>query len=79
MRPPLKLNKTTYIHAVNNLVIKIKRGTPLSVDRENKVIRFPNGVQITKLQGEYFVSFHGSVNKVIFPNGGRTPFPFSLL
>ena len=74
----LKLNRTTYIHG-NNVTIRIKKGTELTLDRRNRMISFSNGIKITKLQGEYFVLLYGSVHKVVFPNGGRTPFPFSLL
>jgi len=73
------LRRTTFIHCLDNITIKFRKGTEVYVS--NGVLRFNpvEGVTVTKLSGRYFLNLFGSIHLIIFPKGGRVPYPLSML
>jgi len=73
------LRRHTYIHTEANLVVKIRKGTTVSVNDGVLIFNPVEGVQVMRVQGRYFICLWGSVYSVIFPKGGKVPFPLSML
>lgn len=73
------LRETTRIHTVDDVVLKIRRRTKVYVDQGKLTFNPVEGVEAFKLSGEYFVNLWGQTKQVTFPEGGSTPYPFSML
>jgi hypothetical protein len=73
------LRKNTFFYTMDGKTLKVRRGTKAAV--QNGVLTFNpvEGVSITKLSGSFFINLWGSVHLLTFPQGGRTPFPLSML
>jgi hypothetical protein len=73
------LRKNTFFHTMDGKTLKVRRGTKAAV--QNGVLTFNpvEGVSVTKLSGSFFINLWGSVHLLTFPQGGRTPFPLSML
>jgi hypothetical protein len=72
------LSKNTYLHT-GNLVVKVRRGT--EVHAEGRVLTFPSeeGLKVIRHDGIYYALLWGSVRIINLPNGGRPPFPLSMI
>lgn len=73
------LRQHTYIHTATNLVIKVRKGTTVSVSKGVLIFNPVEGVQVMKVQSQYFICLWGSVYSVVFPKGGKVPYPLSML
>lgn len=72
------LEEDTVIHMPECRPIEIPAGTEVRV--EQGVLEFENlPYRGIKVNGDYFLLIGSSKEKVVFPNGGETPFPWLLL
>lgn len=75
------LKQTTQIHLSSGVVFTIPKGRRVWVEEEKgarvlKIESFP--LSFIKLGGKFWV-LGGEGEQVVFPEGGKAPFPFLLL
>ena len=76
------LRKTTYLHLLPNITLRIPRGTPVYVaENPHRVLRFEGleEVEVFKFSRAYYARLWGAVFRVVFPEGGRPFYPLSML
>lgn len=73
------LRKTTYIHTSANVTIKFPKGTKVTVVNGELTFNPLEGVKVVKLQGKYMICLWDTWFLVEFPNGGKPPYPLSML
>jgi hypothetical protein len=73
------LRKNTFFYTSGLVTLKVRKGTKVMVHNGSLTFNPVEGVSVTKLSGRYFINLWGSVHMVTFPQGGKTPFPLSML
>jgi hypothetical protein len=73
------LRRNTLIHTSANITLKFPKGTKVTVADGSLTFNPVDGVRVTKLQGKYLICLWDTWYLVEFPNGGKPPYPFSLL
>jgi hypothetical protein len=73
------LKRNTFIHTSANITLKIPKGTKVTVADGSLTFNPVKGVRVTKFQGMYLICLWESWFLVVFPNGGKPPYPLSML
>lgn len=72
------LKQKTFIHTHSNIIICIPKGTQvIANDSTLSFVKLP--YKIIKYNGKFYLMFYGQMYLVVFPNGGKTPYPMSML
>ncbi len=79
MRKEGILRRDTYIYIASNVAFKIRKGTKVFV--KDGVLTFNpiEGFEVRRIQRLYFVFYCGEAYPVLFPDGGKVPYPMSML
>jgi len=71
------LRKKTLIYA-GGMVFVIRKGTKVVVNRG--VLTFnPLPLRITRIGRKFYISYSEATRKIEFPEGGKIPYPLSML
>jgi hypothetical protein len=73
------LKRNTLVHTSSNITLKFPKGTKVTAENGELVFNPVEGVKVVKFQGKYMVCLWDSWFLVEFPNGGKVPYPFSML
>ncbi len=73
------LHRNTRIHTMSGMVLKIGKGTKVIASRGEITFKPIDGVKIFKVSGQYFLNLWESIHTIVLPQGGRAPYPLSLL
>ena len=73
------LRQHTYIHTAS-IVLKIRRGTTVTVQNGRLTFNPIYGVEIVKVSERFYVSFWGTLYLIMFPKKSeKIPYPLSML
>jgi len=74
-----RLKKNTVLHTINGISFKVPSGTVVLSNK--RVVKFgeDHPYTITKDRGDYYVNAWKTKFKIVLPNGGRPPYPLTLL
>jgi hypothetical protein len=64
---------------VSTFALRFRRGTKVTVKDGSLTFNPVEGLEIRRIQRQYFVCHWGEAYPVLFPSGGKVPYPLSML
>jgi hypothetical protein len=73
------LKRNTYVHTASGLTVKFPKGTKVTAVDGTLTFNPVEGVKVVKCQGQYLACLWDTWHLIVFPDGGKTPYPLSML
>ena len=73
------LRKATYIYTYTGFVFKISRRSIVKTNGQRELEFSSTSIVVFRVSGRFFVRVAGVVLPVRLPEGGRAPYPLSML